>query len=131
VERLAYSRSIISKNRDLIVNQGPVFYALQGVVTILCLGADAMLSLVPKSGFAAQISVPSLPDTSSDTEMTLIDPAFHRSKPEAGIEAIPPASDKGMKASKDKAKIEVATITLVHGDVLILMGDDFEVIRAG
>jgi hypothetical protein len=99
---------------------------MQGVVTILCLGADAVLSLVPKSGFAAQeVCESCLPDASSDVEMTLIDPSFNAGKVEASIDSIPQVASKGMKASKKK---NAAAVTLVHGDVLVLIGDDFEVI---
>src|ERR1700683_3342718 len=99
---------------------------MQGVVTILCLGADATLSLVPKSGFATQeICEPCLPDASLDVEMTLINPLFNPVKAETGIDSIPQVAGKGMKVSKKKN--DVAAVTLVHGDVLVLIGDDFEV----
>jgi hypothetical protein len=106
--------------------QGPVFHALQGVVTILCLGADAMLTLVPSSGFSAQENPkPSLPDVDSDAEMTLVYPSSSLVKSEAGVESICEVADKGVSASKKKA--DAAVVTLVHGDVLILVGDDFKV----
>jgi hypothetical protein len=107
--------------------QGPVFHALQGVVTILCLGADAVLTLIPTSGFSAQENPkPSLPDADSDAEMTLVCPSSSPIKSEAGVESIPQVADKGVSASKKKD--DAAVVTLVHGDVLVLVGDDFKVI---
>jgi len=107
--------------------QGPIFHALQGVVTILCLGADAVLTLVPASGFSAQeISKPSLSDVDSDAKMALVYPSSSSSKCETGVKSIPQVADKGMLASKKKD--DAAVVTLVHGDVLVLVGDDFKVI---
>jgi hypothetical protein len=105
-----------------------MFGARQGVVTILCLGADAVLSLVPKSGFPApEISDPP-PDASEDTEMTLIYPPFNPGKTEPGIESIPQSTNK---ETAKKKKADAAVVTLVHGDVLVLTADDFEVICQG
>ena len=89
-----------------------------------------MLSLIPKSGFAAQeICEPSPPDPPSDVEMTLVGPSSNLDKTEAGTELIPQVSDKEVKPTKNN--IDAAAITLVHGDVLVLVGDDFEVICLG
>jgi alkylated DNA repair dioxygenase AlkB len=55
--------------------------------------------------------------------MTLIDPS---EKVEARVESIPLVANKRMALPKKKN--DAAVITLVHGDVLVLIGDDFEVI---
>lgn len=104
-----------------------MFGARQGVVTILCLGADAVLSLVPKSGFRAPEIGDPLPDVSSETEMTLIDPSFNPGKTEPSEESMPRSTNK----ETAKKKVDAAVMTLVHGDVLVLTADDFEVICQG
>jgi len=101
--------------------KGPVFHALQGVVTILCLGADVILSLTPSSGFGEEICGLSLPDASSDTEMTLIDPSLDTLIDEGEGESIRKVSKRSPKTKSDSV-----VITLVHGDAFVLTGDDFE-----
>jgi hypothetical protein len=109
-----------------MVVQGPVFHSLQGAVTILCLGADAVLTLVPTSGFSTQeVCEPSLLGHSLDVEMTLVHPSPNPVKTETGVEPIPQVADKSVPASK---KDNDLIVTLVHGDVLVLIGDDFKVI---
>jgi hypothetical protein len=88
-----------------------------------------MLSLVPKSGFAVEVNCdPCLPDAASDSEMILINPSFDFGKVEAGTESVTEIPVKVIKTPTKKAD---AAFTLVHGDVLVLVGDDFEVICPG
>lgn len=86
-----------------------------------------MLSLVPKSGFPApDICEPCIPDPSSDTEMTLIEPSFNPGKVEDCDISISQVVGRGNLPSKKKN--DTVQITLVHGDTLVLVGDNFQVI---
>jgi hypothetical protein len=73
-----------------------MMYAQKDVVAVLCLGADAILSLFPKSGFPAQNHF--------------------------GIVYTTTQTKKFSDRSTDDLKV-----TMVHGDLLIFIGDDFEV----
>lgn len=77
--------------------QGPVIFAQKDVATVFCLGADAVVSLIPKSGFP-------------DIDMTMN-----------------PSSNAARAGSISHKSKDIFKVTLVHGDLLILTGDDFEV----
>lgn len=93
----------------LLLFQGPVILAQNDVVTILCLGADATLSLMPKS--AREKYEPQLPLADVGT---IDQTSIHRA-----------ANKTGGLSAKSK---DVLKVTLVHGDLLAFIGDDFEVV---
>lgn len=93
-------------------------HARGGVATVLCLGADAVLSLVPKSGFDSRITCEPRGNTRSTSTKMSVDTLDEESFTAKGA----------MKTVSNRSK-DVFVITMVHGDVLVFIGDDFEVLN--
>lgn len=105
-------------------------------IVIMCLGADTVISVTPKSGFP-NLSGSSVTDPSAammvEDDVPHQDPASRDQDdpmpdgdldPEADI--ISPTAPKPARVAKKSPKPAIS-ITLVHGDSIILSGDDFEV----
>lgn len=134
--------------------RGAVFNAKSHVVTIICLGAEVVMNLVPKRGFA-EIPIESAADHMeidserilSATQLdgcseTLATAAvvLPNDRCQTGLNAAnqsDPASlalgdgkaagkGKGTGGKKSKQAPLELSVTLVHGDAIILEGDDFE-----
>lgn len=136
--------------------RGAVFNAKSHVVTIICLGAEVVMNLVPKGGFA-EIPIESAADHMEiDSERILsatqlVDDGCSETRATAAV-VVPdgrsqtglntatepdPASlalgdgkaagkGKGIGGKKSKQAPLELSVTLVHGDAIILEGDDFE-----
>jgi hypothetical protein len=95
-------------------------------VIILCLGADVLLSLVPKGGFSCgQFD---LTDQNSGHGHFSTE-AGARDDKKSGSPSTSHFQSKKSGSSKNKSKKnnDVLAIHLIHGDILLLSGDNFEV----
>ncbi|KAI0078727.1 hypothetical protein K474DRAFT_871446 [Panus rudis PR-1116 ss-1] len=129
--------------------------AKQKLIIFYCLGADVELTLIPRSGFPAYSQderavfpavqdkpAHALPDINSAASDPEYDPTVEEDDPGAGLlaavhaeEARQIASDAPISSQTcnvpgrlhtPKTKTEDIFITLVHGDLLLLRGDDFD-----
>ncbi|KAI0343310.1 hypothetical protein BDW22DRAFT_1356923 [Trametopsis cervina] len=130
--------------------KGPVIPATKTTVTLLCLGADVELSIVPRGGFEAVIRErptpntvvedpapenrdefqPYDPDDTEEEDVPLsistkgaVEPKKMNS-PIASLSVV--GSADGSRDKKLKKRPERMFVTLVHGDMLLLSGDEFE-----
>ena len=110
----------------LIFKQGPPLRARLQPVTLLCLGANAVLTLKPNSGFAEENqsviqTVGSIQDDNLPDQSVTVD----------DMEGTPHASTAPVSIAEPsvipKSSKDTIVITLVHGDALMVDGDDFEV----
>jgi hypothetical protein len=113
----------------------------------MCLGSDAVIAVTPKSGFpspaepsnGASVTGPSSSMLVDDEDVVMIDdvlPAQDETgddpPPEGDVAdanlntAIAPGAPASGRYTPKPPKPAIVT-TLVHGDVLLLSGDDFEV----
>ncbi|KII83392.1 hypothetical protein PLICRDRAFT_452246 [Plicaturopsis crispa FD-325 SS-3] len=92
--------------------KGSVIYAKASPVALLCLGTDTTFSLVPRSGFGG------------DTVVSGRSSENKKSSQGVGSSGHGPKA-KASTASGGKTS-EAIRVNLVHGDVLLLQGDDFE-----
>lgn len=143
--------------------RGAIFNAKNHVITIICLGAEVVMNLVPKRGFpeipiestedhmeidserilsASQLADNGCSETlgsatvivSNDCRQTLN--AANQPQDLASLEASGPSSNvgdgkvagkgKGTGGKKGKQAPLELSVTLVHGDAIILEGDEFE-----
>lgn len=101
---------------DFFPKQGPVLRAKLVPATLLCLGANAVLTLRPHSGFGI-----------GDHQCTSV--IQHGIIPDrvGDVDGIKPASTEVANPSAvPKPSKDAIVITLVHGDALVITGDDFE-----
>ncbi|OBZ74135.1 hypothetical protein A0H81_06177 [Grifola frondosa] len=116
---------------------GCAFYAKKSPVVMLCLGADVELTISPKSGkkgrprYVAEKPVTShlqddnnfepfgLMDVDDEVEDSNVDRYTHESISSS-------MSNKGGNHGKSRSTEEALLVTLVHGDILIVAGDEFE-----
>lgn len=111
-------------------------------IAILCLGADVELCVAPVSGFAKSSPPPPVIKRSASVALRqaqhtvdkAVDddpfdsPLSGASSDEEALSARHPSKDPGaVPRSKAKKPAESMLITLVHGDMVIFYGDDFEV----
>lgn len=136
--------------------RGAVFNAKSHVVTIICLGAEVVMNLVPKRGFteipidtAADhmeidseriLSASQLVDDGCSETLATAAVVVPDDRRQTGLNAAnqpDPASlalgdgkavgkGKGTGGKKSKQAPLELSMTLVHGDAIILEGDDFE-----
>ncbi|KIP07421.1 hypothetical protein PHLGIDRAFT_420395 [Phlebiopsis gigantea 11061_1 CR5-6] len=110
-------------------------------VAILCLGADVELCVAPVSGFAKSPPPPPVIKRSASVALRqaqhTVDKAVEddpfdsplsgASSDEEALSVRHPSKDPGaVPRSKAKKPAESMLITLVHGDMVIFYGDDFE-----
>ncbi|KAG1747776.1 uncharacterized protein EDB91DRAFT_1114795 [Suillus paluster] len=130
--------------------RGAIFNAKGHAVMILCLGAEVVMNLVPKHGFS-EIPIESAEDrmeVDSERILTVIVPdgdgdrnAANQPDPASLTAGESPGSSllsgivwdskaarkwKGTGGKKSKQAPLELSVTLVHGDAVILEGDDFE-----
>lgn len=120
-------------------------------MVIMCLGCEAILSISPKSTIASNDDQTRVPDLDKLIPMESFDP--QESQPEVAtqpgegvkMEARPAlgetqdqvhstaaaSTQAGAVAKKQKGDKTVFSVSLVHGDILVLEGDDFEVCLRG
>jgi hypothetical protein len=108
-------------------------------VLVLCLGQDVELNIVPKLGFEKPESCGGRMTDSDHVEKDDFRDNFGKEDlvgdtipsegdPEVLASMAKPASSAAIgKARKTKSPAEDLRATLVHGDILLLSGDDFEV----
>ena len=128
---MAAERLLIYNLSDecLIFKQGPPLRARLQPVTLLCLGANAVLTLKPNSGSAKGNqsviqTVGGIQDDNLPDQSVTVDDM-------EGIEKTPHASTAPVSIAEPsvipKSSKDAIIITLVHGDALMVDGDDFEV----
>lgn len=138
--------------------RGAVFNAKSRIVTIICLGAEVVMNLVPKRGFteipiesaadqmeidserilsASQLVDDSCSETLATAAVVVPDDCRQTSGDLNAANQPDPASlalgdgkaagkGKGTGSKKSKQAPLELSMTLVHGDAIILEGDDFE-----
>lgn len=129
--KVIHPQYLIFRDMCLIFKQGPWLRASSQPVIILCLGANAVLTLTPNSGFTTgdqsqvricgniQYEIP--PDQSAGADgMQGIETTSQSSTAPTTVKVEEP--DTVQKSPKD-----AIVITLVHGDALMVAGDDFAV----
>lgn len=104
------------------------------MITILCLGADAALTLTHKLNVVKLEYCTSLPPESlTDTEMIVTSAIPEELEVEPDLKLEDMALDNSHVigesniTTSDKKESNDVVITLVHGDVLVLAATDFEV----
>ncbi|KAI0692443.1 hypothetical protein BC835DRAFT_1307147 [Cytidiella melzeri] len=120
--------------------QGNVLSATKKTFAMLCLGADVELSITPKGGFSGDVRQdnpsgvlsssraneddfpPCDPEESEEEDIPLsISTARMRTQPVVSTPVV-----RASKSKSSKRRTNEMFVTLVHGDVLFLHGDDFE-----
>lgn len=107
-----------------------MIHARTGVATVLCLGADAVLSLTPNSGLEIRETPAVRLFTGAD------DMSVDLRQDEENHESLSPTVGQSSAAeAKEKTKTvcnnskDPFVVTMVHGDVLVFVGDDFKVLN--
>ena len=110
--------------------QGPApLRCKQQAVAIMCLGADVELTIVPTSGYPfAPHNERSAGNGRAARRRSRDEGGWSNSDSNSDSEDDEPLAASMLKKRKSKkAARESMLFTLVHGDVVVLCGDDFEV----
>lgn len=107
------------------IAQGPVLHAREGLVTILCLGADAAFTLTPKLDGVVPNTPLSEALPGDNDSMILFDSAVHAGLIEST--RVDGAVVHRKDAAATKTSHDSLVVTMVHGDVLVLENSNFEV----
>lgn len=116
--------------------------AKERCIVVMCLGCEVIISISPKSAMPPNDNQTHLPDFDKLISMESFDPQEDQlTMPEPGesvkldsgekesqphLVSIPSTMKEVMGKNPKSEKVEM-TLSLVHGDVLLLEGDDFEV----
>jgi hypothetical protein len=106
-----------------------------GIVTVLCLGADAVLSLIPKSGCRILETCESQSLTTFSENAMAVDsfpqPDQDHARRSSLSRTVVQSDIVKTEGNEDRVTLKKLNhtfiVTLVHGDAVIFIGDDFEV----
>ncbi|KZP19722.1 hypothetical protein FIBSPDRAFT_892493 [Athelia psychrophila] len=99
------------------VGKGPAFHARDGFIIIMCLGADAVLTLDVGSDITKCDTEP----TPDGKEIVLNNASIH-----APLVHLPPSQGTVAGTAHIKAVREPLVVTLIHGDVLLVANCDLQ-----
>lgn len=115
-------------------------------MVIMCLGCEVIISIAPKSAIVPSDHQTRMPDLDKLIPMESFDPQEDQmTKPELGdgvklesgttedngdkghTVSAPSMTRRGTRVKSQRSERAEMTLSLVHGDILVLEGDDFEV----